>query len=262
MRMKKILFSSILVIVLALVCFQFSEVVAFSSVPPSGRAGAPNDGTSCIGCHSGNQPVNLIGVIETDIPNEGYAPGETYNIIIASGAERQGKTRYGFQLTPQDDQGNLVGSLTQVSGTNITNDGKYISHNGAQSTSNPNWTFQWTAPQAGTGDFSFYLCVVAANSNGSSSGDEVVLSSLEIQENLTTSSVDLFVRAPMVFANQEILSVEHANLEAINIYDLNGKLTYSSSVPSAITDISAIKSGMYIVTIKAQGKWFREKIIK
>jgi hypothetical protein len=260
--MKKILLPFLFLVLLSLVYFQFSELVAFSSIPPSGRAGAPNDGSSCIGCHSGSQPVNLMGVIESDIPVEGYVPGETYSITIASGAERQGATRYGFQLTPQDDQGNLVGSLTQVSGTSVTGNGKYISHNGAQSTSSPNWTFEWTAPQAGAGDFSFYVCVVAANSNGSSSGDEVILSSMEIQENQTTSSANVFVQAPKIFATQEILSVEHSKLEAINMYDLNGKLVSSNSFPSVITDISNLKSGMYIVTIKAQGKWFREKIIK
>lgn len=258
--------SRILTVALVLVAFfgvaYFSDLTAFSSVPPTGRTGSPSDGNSCVGCHGGSPVVNLNGVIETDIPVEGYTPGETYTITIASGASRDGAQRYGFQLSPQDDLGNTVGTLIQVSGTNVSNDGKYISHNGAQSTVSPDWSFQWTAPDAGTGSFSFYLSVVAADGTGNTSGDEVVLSSLEVTEGLITSSNNITVNRPKVFATKEIISIEHPNVEQVLIYDVNGKLAFSSSAPSAITDISTFESGMYIVTIKAEGKWFREKIIK
>lgn len=239
-----------------------SKLIAFSSIPPTGRTGSPSDGNSCIGCHGGSALLNLAGVIESDIPAEGYVPGETYNLTIASGASRNNAQRYGFQLSPQDNQGNTVGTLIQVSGTSVSNDGKYISHNGAQSEASPSWTFQWTAPDAGTGSFTFYLSVVAADGNGSTSGDEVILSDLEVSEAQSTSTGKIVFQQPKVFANDQILSIQHPNLEQINIYDINGKLAYSSSSPSAVTDISTFESGMYIVTIKAEGKWFREKIIK
>lgn len=241
---------------------QTVKLTAFSSIPPAPSTGSPSDGASCINCHSGNPILNLNGVIETDIPQGGYVPGETYNVTIASGAERQNAQRYGFQLSPQDNNGNTIGTLVETTGTFVSADGQHIMHNGAQETSTPSWTFQWIAPEEGAGDFKFYLSVVAANFNNNPSGDEVILSSMEVQENQATTANKVFVRVPKVFANDQILSIEHPNLEQIKIYDVNGKLAYSSSSPSAVTDISTFESGMYIVTIKAEGKWFREKIIK
>lgn len=256
---SKYIFSSFFAIGLIAVS---STIIAFSSVPPSGRTGSPSDQSNCSGCHGGNPVLNLQDVIQTDIPESGYVPGETYSINISSGAERAGAQRYGFQLSPQDSEGALVGTLTSESGQTVSNDGKYISHNGAQATVSPSWTFSWTAPEAGAGNFTFYLSVVAANFNGGTSGDEVILSELSISEAVSNTTSSLVFDSPNIFVSNELLNIEHSRLEQLIVYDINGKMVYSSSAPSNKTDISLLKEGIYIVNIKANGKWFKEKFIK
>lgn len=162
-----------------------------SSGGPAGHTGSPGDGRSCAtsGCHTGLPVQNQTGLITSNIPSTGYVPGETYTITASASAA--GISRWGFQVSPQKVNGQLVGSLinTSANETQIVGSGKYITHRfgGTSGAGQRTWTFDWVAPISGTGDFVFYGAFNASNNLGNSSGDQIILSSLAISEDVTAS---------------------------------------------------------------------------
>jgi len=138
---------------------------------PAGYTGSPGDGQNCTACHGGTaNPVT--GLITSNIPPEGYMAGTTYDITVTI----PGSGRKGFQVSPQNPAGNLLGSLIAGTGTQLVGGSKYITHTAASTAANATWTFQWTAPAAGTGEVTFYGAVVAGQPN-------VGLTTLTVQEN-------------------------------------------------------------------------------
>ena len=119
---------------------------------PAGNTGSPADGTTCSksGCHNGTA-VTQAGIITSDVPTSGYIPGSTYNVTISL----NGSGKKGFQVSPQDINGNVMGSLIAGTGTKILGT-KYITHSAAKSTTSSTWTFKWIAPAAGKGAVTFY----------------------------------------------------------------------------------------------------------
>jgi hypothetical protein len=129
----------------------FSGNGDYPSGAPAGYTGSPSDGKNCTQCHGGTAS-NVTGWITSNIPTEGYTPGNTYNITVTvtgSGAK-------GFEVSPQDLAGNLLGTLAAGTGCQLTGSGKYITHTGAMNGNPSMWTFPWTAPVSGTGDVTFY----------------------------------------------------------------------------------------------------------
>jgi hypothetical protein len=58
----------------------FGSFVAFypTGAPPS-KTGSPGDGSNCTECHGGT-PSTVAGWITSNIPVNGYTPGQTYQI--------------------------------------------------------------------------------------------------------------------------------------------------------------------------------------
>lgn len=118
---------------------------------PAGYTGSPGDGHDCTACHGGSTSFEP-GWITSDIPAEGYTPGITYNLTVTV----SGSGDKGFQVSPQDLSGNQLGILVAGTGTHLNGGTKYVNQN-SKSTANPAiWNFQWIAPDAGTGEVTFY----------------------------------------------------------------------------------------------------------
>ncbi|MCX6266585.1 MAG: T9SS type A sorting domain-containing protein, partial [Bacteroidetes bacterium] len=127
---------------------------------PSGNTGSPGDGQDCTSCHSGSA-TTATGWITSNIPALGYTAGTTYNITVSV----PGSGSKGFQVSPQNAAGTLLGTLIAGTGTKTTGTGKYMTHTGSSSSDPATWTFQWTAPASGTGNVTFYgaFCVSYSN---------------------------------------------------------------------------------------------------
>lgn len=150
---------------------------------PSGFSGAPNDGLTCRACHSGPAETVKAGWISSDVPANGYIPGTTYTITAtATGA---GHLKFGFEISPQNLNGNLLGTLISTSSqTQIIGSGVYITQTSAGTTGSGSktWTFDWIAPVEGTGTVNFYGAFNVTNSNNGTSGDTIYTSTLTITE--------------------------------------------------------------------------------
>lgn len=118
---------------------------------PGGYTGSPGDGQTCTVCHGGSA-TQVTGWISSDIPVEGYLPGNMYTITVTV----SGNGKKGFEVSPQDLSGNLIGTLTAGTGTKLVAGNTAVTQS-SSSTANPKtWSFGWIAPNPGVGEVTFY----------------------------------------------------------------------------------------------------------
>jgi len=213
-----------------------------SAGAPAGRTGSPGDGANCTGCHAGTA-VNQTGMITSNIPAGGYTPGQTYQ--ITGTVSSAGRTKFGFQISPQRPNGNLLGTLVNATPTltQIIGNNKYITHTAAGnqgSNGSHTWTFNWIAPPAGSGNVTFYGAFNATNNNNSSSGDIIFLSSLAVQECvIATPLINNNTQSTYNICQGETLTLSASNAPAY-LWS-NGANTQSISVSTPGTySVSAI----------------------
>ncbi len=147
-----------------------------------GKTGSPGDGATCVECHIGS-PNPITGWISSNIPTEGYTPGQTYQ-ITATGTHN-GVVRFGFELTAENTSGSKVGTfiITDPTRTKLTNINNAVTHtfNGITPTGNTNsWSMNWTAPPNDIGQVRFYAAFNAANGDNNTTGDVIYTSNLFI----------------------------------------------------------------------------------
>ncbi len=147
--------------------------LANSSNPPTGRTGAPFDG-SCADCHSGgsfNGDVFITGMPGTVTPNT------VYPLQITLDATTGNPSRGGFQLVAVDGSNANAGNLAAVNvqtGTEMSGGREYIEHRGAKTFGgNPiTWDFTWTSPAGASGNtIKFYFVGNFTDGSGSMDGD-------------------------------------------------------------------------------------------
>jgi hypothetical protein len=229
---------------------------------PNAATGSPADNRTCAssGCHSGSASPRA-GMITANIPVLGYIPGETYTITVS--ATQAGINKWGFQASPQNSSGTLLGTLvnTDNARTQLTGSGKYITHRSAGNagSGSNSWSFDWIAPSAGTGEVTFYTAVNASNGNGATSGDVILTDVLTIQEDATASSGSL--SASQIFgvypnpAEGSNLYLKGVNsMDTYQIRDLGGRVLLSGQFETAEAsnsiDISRLEKGIYLIQTK------------
>ena len=123
---------------------------------PAGYTGSPADGQDCHNCHGGSAST-VSGWITSNIPTGGYTAGSTYTITVTV----TGSGNHGFEVSPQNSSGTLLGTLIAGSGNTLKGSGKYVTHSNSQNGNPQTWNFQWIAPVTGTGTVTFYgaFCV-------------------------------------------------------------------------------------------------------
>lgn len=248
--MKKTLLSLFAVLgVTVIVDSLTNEAHTWQSQAPAGYTGSPADGQTCAqGCH--NTSDSPTAMFTSDIPTDGYIPGETYT--IGFGGTTGSHTEYGFQASPQTSNGSLVGSLTAGSGTTIVNN-KYVTHSGAFNGAIASWSFQWTAPSAGTGEVTFYGAMIASNNNNNDNGDTGLKGTYTIgeagvgvleEENLVSKVFPTFF--------DHSITVKDLEGETYSIVDLNGKKVKEGILNSNNENLimNELNTGLYLLNIK------------
>ncbi len=235
---------------------------------PNARTGSPGDGgNTCAisGCHTGSAVQTRAGIITSNIPVEGYTPGQRYTITATTQSTRN---NFGFQISPQSLTGTRLGTMiiTNASETKLTGTGKYITQTNTATGVNgvKSWSFDWTAPAAGTGSVTFYGCFNYANGDGSNSGDSIVKSTLVVTEKVI-SGVDMNTFTKLGFSiypmpvNSELNLKNNHNVyvSSVQIFDINGKLMMSKEVEtdgSIKFNIENLPVGTYIININDSDK--------
>lgn len=236
-------FSSVILILLLTVIAE--NAFTSSGGPPPGKTGSPGDGgaTCASGCHTGMAVTAVVGWITSNVPVTGYVPGQTYTITAT--ASQSGCVRFGFQISPQSSTGTYLGTLvvTDLVNTQIVST-KYIEQKTAGTTgftgSHP-WTFNWTAPAAGTGTVTFYGAFNCSNNNNSSSGDNIYTSTLVIPQCSAITTVT--ANGPTTFCSGGSVTLDAGS----------GFLSYLWSNNATTQTINVTSGGVYSVTVTNSG---------
>lgn len=157
-------------------------VLSFPTGAPAGKTGSPADVAVCNACHSAtvkSQP----GMITSNAVGGEYIPGKTYTITASASGSASVK-RIGFEISPQDKQGKLLGKMviTNSDETKFVGDNnKYITHTdkGSKASGKKTWSFNWIAPAKGTGTVVFYAAFMVSEKS-----QLVYKSTLELKEKL------------------------------------------------------------------------------
>ena len=271
--MKTKITLSLLTLFIAVFCYNYNSVIANSSGSPGGRSSSAGDMSSSCGqggCHGGGHTTQA-GIITTDIPAAGYTPGTVYRINVA-GTSGTG-TKFGFELAAENASNATAGTLVGAS----TGTREQIRSNGhATHTSTGNsgvagnfgWQLDWTAPSAGTGSVTFSTAVLAANGNGTNSGDNTIIFNTTVTENSPTLSVsELTESNTNLYPNPVVdyLSINSQVLttNTISVMNLEGKVVIEATLfPVDRIDLSSLDKGIYLITVKNENSQITKKIMK
>ena len=264
--MKKLYYlASILLIPVALI------IQAYSSGSPGGKTGSPGDnGTTCTQCHSGTT-MNPSNWITTNIPGDGWLPGETYS-ISATGTHT-GVSLFGFELTAENTLGQKVGTftITDPGQTKLVTGNTAVTHTSGGTTpsgDSKTWTFDWTAPSSDEGDIVFYAAFNAANGNGGTSGDLIYLSqtianqnTLGIEDQQWVNMINIY---PNPAVNQIYVAIDKELSGAeVQLLNLNGQIVQKQFITTiGEFDISQLRSAYYFMKIISGNQVYIKKVIK
>lgn len=240
----------------------------YSTGSPAGYTGSPSDGSDCSNsnCHANGPATQVTNMFTSDIPISGYVPGTTYNVTVT--LTGNGSNTSGFEASPQNATGTLLGTLIAGTGSKLVGSGKYVTHSSESSTGT--WTFQWIAPIKGTGDVSFYGA-------GALGFFQTVVSSMVIHENTNvgienvkneTELINVYPNP--VFEKMNIIySLNKESNILIQMFNMNGKLVntlanehlISGKYSKIFTIDNSLEKGIYFVLINKENTSFIKKII-
>jgi len=180
-----------LTLVVLLILTTWVLVWGYANNPPNRRTGAPGE-SLCSGCHSTYAENSGDGILSISGFPSSYDPLTTYALTVT--LSDPGQSRWGFEVAVKDSNSLQAGTLTITDATNtisgLLSGITYIKQTSAGTyagTANGpvTWGLNWTAPASGTGKVYFYVSGVAANDNGSSSGDYCYHISQQVPEKTT-----------------------------------------------------------------------------
>ena len=244
--MKKIL--TLFSITFALAIFFYPTISNSNATgSPGGKTGSPTDAASCTGCHYAGNMIEAA-IITTNIPSSGYVPNQVYTITanIIEGSVN----KFGFEITAEEENfgSAKTGSflVTNNTETQFTNNNTAITHKagGTSGSNSKSWSMDWEAPNTGTGSVTFYGSFMAANSDGTNSGDNYKSATLTVNEGFSTTINDLSVKNDFTF-NAAAKTIELIDNSELSVYNMEGKLILSSNKKH--TSLSHLSKGIYII---------------
>jgi len=254
--------------------------MAAQSDNQTGRAGAtgsPGENTcSQSNCHTGFTDNSQGGsiVISTDIPNDLYAPGVTYNMSVT--VSEQGINLFGIGFEALNASGESVGLLTPGVDTQIKNatiNGnlrKNIVHtqNGGAAANSKTFNFAWTSPSTDEGIVTFYAAGNAANANGGKTGDHIYSTSQSVESDGTISirefsghsnqlSIYPSPADHQITIKWNMTSYGIVTFEVLSLTGLTSRLLLSDTMEAGEQtesfDISTLASGNYLLVAYLNG---------
>lgn len=250
--------------------------------PQPALSGAPGEGT-CTSCHFSGT-AGTTASISTDVDSLGYIPGKIYNITAT--VSNPNVNTFGFEISAKAKIGSQRGTLinkntqTQIAGTWYGGaDANYISQTsgGTAGTSHSKtWTFQWTAPVAGTADVGIYASFLAANGDGGQSGDATLVKSITIKEATTTGlaiegaasgKMGVYPNPAHEIMNYTLVLDKPANVNAM-LTDISGRsytLINNSEMAAGVQHLSyglsGFAPGVYLLHVTTTNNSYVQKVI-
>lgn len=144
--------------------------------------GAPRErGWTCAACHV-DPPVEVQVVVRIEpgalLVDRVYVPGQSYDLTVTLENEQLGlmsaRSNFnGMAMTVMDEGGAVAGDFSGFAAEDFYVRGRSIIASSGTTVGAREWSFRWTAPEAGRGDITLYLGVV--DGNGANSPADVTL---------------------------------------------------------------------------------------
>ncbi len=254
-----------------------------------GFTGAPSAGGgtegNCGSCHNGGDfgttELEITLVTGGDTLNGSYVPGALHTVTVAiSGDDGADPAGYGFQAQFLQDADNVQagtmsnpGARTQVS--DLDNGRSYAEHTSV----NPNnsFTFDWTAPPAGTGEVTLYAVGNQVdggggtnNDNGSTQPTVIDLTEGVVSSVARTNSQIPFTLAPNPATEHTSLSVDLGRQGSYELKIMNalGRViqqktyTLDAGANEVNIELNDLSRGVYIVSLEGVGDRLSTRLVK
>jgi hypothetical protein len=242
--------------------------LANSGGSPGGNTGSAVDGgKTCAtqgGCHAG-RPILKQEMITTNIPATGYEPGKNYQITLSPESEK--RAQGGYEMLVQSSSGSAAGSFTSnADGNIVSGQSDRITHKfNGETSKTTTWVLDWKAPEAGEGDLQIFASVLAANDNNNTGGDDLIIDTLDISENRTTSVADIIGQEIVLYPNPVVTDLHIKGVDGsngmISIFDMHGSELIS--VPFATTiDVRNLAAGNYVLKAANQNVTLNKRFVK
>jgi hypothetical protein len=287
MKKKQVIFSTILV---TSGLFSFQKITGGEAVVffekngfrhPSGVTssvtGAPGD-ANCTACHSGatqaGSSVNSLVVSTDGTPVTSYALSTTYDVELGMSPN---PSKRGFQAIALGDGNVMAGTFSAGVGTQVITSGtkKRVTHTTNGNNGSAPWSWTWTSPDTDLGNVTFYVATMAANNNGSNSGDVVYLSQHPLGSTAVISeplkdqhyfSAGYAVSSHSIVMNFNSLTTGDL---FVNLVDLNGRSVFTYSMGQAqiggnsekIVVPTDLKNGVFVVHLFIGNTAMSQKIM-
>ena len=194
-------------------------------------AGDPPSFSNCSVCHVGAPSDSGPGSVSISGMPARYQPGSTYPVTIT--VADPNASRWGFEAGATDRSGNQAGSFAATSaGTSVQSQGarEWVNHNGGGTFQgvllSSSWTFDWTAPPAGTGIVTLWVAGNAANNAQGNNGDLIYTAARSsVEDGAVQPLVTLAVQPDGVFPKRQRHADGHAGSPAASAdrRDLSGE---------------------------------------
>lgn len=239
----------------------------------SNYTGAPGF-ANCTQCHSGvvNSGPGSVD-ITTNVSNNLYNPGQTYQVTVTLNSGGGNQAKYGFMLAPM--LGTAYKGVLQATDGNcvVEPSGRWITHTSTGNTGgapSKTFTFNWTAPAAGSGTVILYAAGNCANGNGGDGGDQIYTNSLTLNEDMSVGMENhepfALSVAPNPARHEVRLDAPGHELRDVRIYDLQGRCLMHTGFGSAFSARLALEhlpAGAYVLVVSDQeGRRGAERLVK
>ena len=210
---------------------------------PGAKTNSPMDAGNCTGCHSGTLNSGLgTATITSDIPVSGYVIGNTYTITLTG--VKANCIKFGFELTAENGNSKSGDFMITDNTTKLVNANKSVTHksSGTSGITTKSWTMNWTPTANSNGSTTFYASLLFSNANFNNNGDNVLTTSITVNEVIFTTINNLSVKKYFAF-NTATKTIESNT--TISIYDTSGKLIFTTK--NNLTNIAHLNNGIYIL---------------
>lgn len=222
------------------------------------RTGSPLSNNTCGGCHSGG---NFGAGIRTEllddtIPVNTYEPGKTYLVRVS--LSRTGfPAAFGFQAVALTSSNSDAGTFgVAPGGTRVVqvNNRQYFEH--SRPNSALSYVIAWTPDAALQDTVRLFASGIAANGNGSTSGDQALVSTPLILLPATTTAVKVPSLQALYFSpagrTLQVLAKQSGEI-TLQVVDLSGRVWQQDkwyahgSGPEKLIQLQVSSGGIYLL---------------
>jgi hypothetical protein len=248
-------------------------VTSFTTGPSGGAAGSPGDNNlTCVQCHASNNNFQNGWVVGNELETDGYQVNQAYTVYVKG--YKNGTSKFGFQATCEDVNGDKQGTPTSSSNPNVQVVATwYPTHTaaGTAQTDSASWGYSWQAPSSNRGILTFYAAILAANGNSQNTGDVVYVSEMitfpygtqgVANESENGNQYYLYPNPASTFFSVDLAKPDTDG--KLTIFALNGTIVKEitwSKIDRVKVDVSDIAVGNYLVRMVTSNDSFTGKLI-